>query len=80
MNNWEAQDEPEHLRTIRPSEDPPSKGFYGSRVFAFTDDLDVTNRLFHNLLDAEGRDSWGRPLPRRQPLAALRSPLMVEKG
>ena len=45
----------------------------GSRVFAFTDDLDVTNRLFHNLLDAEGRDSWGRPLPRRQPLAALRA-------
>jgi hypothetical protein len=60
-------------RVLDPSEDPPSKGFYGSRVFAFTDDLDVTNRLFHNLLDAEGRDSWGRPLRGRQPLAALRS-------
>nr|WP_265338629.1 protein DpdJ [Nodularia sp. LEGE 04288] len=60
-------------RILDPSEDPPSQGFYGSRVFAFTDDLDVTNRLFHNLLDAEGRDSWGRPLRGRQPLAALRS-------
>ncbi len=59
-------------RILDPSDEPPSKGFYGSRVFAFTDDLDVTNRLFHNLLDAEGRDSWGRPLRGRQPLAALR--------
>lgn len=59
-------------RVLDPSDNPPSKGFYGSRVFAFTDDLDVTNRLFHNILDAEGRDSWGRPLARRQPLAALR--------
>jgi hypothetical protein len=59
-------------RILDPAKDPPSQGFYGSRVFAFTDDLDVTNRLFHNLLDAEARDSWGRPLRRRQPLAALR--------
>jgi len=60
-------------RVLDPSENPPSHGIYGSRVFAFTDDLDVTNRLFHNLLDAEGRDSWGRPMARRQPLAVLRS-------
>ncbi len=40
-------------------------GHFGSRVFAFTDDLDVTNRLYHNLLDAEGWDSFGRPNPRR---------------
>ena len=60
-------------RVLDLSEDPPSQGFYGSRVLAFTDDLDVTNRLFHNLLDAEGRDSWGRPLRGRQPLGALRS-------
>ncbi|MBW4589395.1 DEAD/DEAH box helicase [Aetokthonos hydrillicola Thurmond2011] len=59
-------------RILDPSDRPPSKGFYGSRVFAFTDDLDVTNRLFHNLLDAEGRDSWSRPLRWRSPLAALR--------
>ncbi|WP_347566313.1 protein DpdJ [Scytonema sp. UIC 10036] len=60
-------------RVLDPSEEPPSKGFFGSRVFAFTDDLDVTNRLFHDLLDAEGRDSWGRPMRGRQPFAALRS-------
>ena len=30
---------------------------YGKKVFAFTDDLDVTNRLYHSLLDAEG---WAR--------------------
>jgi DEAD/DEAH box helicase/Helicase conserved C-terminal domain len=59
-------------RILDPSEDSPSNGLYGSRVFAFTDDLDVTNRLFHDLLDAEGRDSWGRPMRGRQPLAALR--------
>ncbi|PAX60539.1 protein DpdJ [Brunnivagina elsteri] len=60
-------------RVLDPSQDPPSQGFYGSRVFAFTDDLDVTNRLFHNLLDAEGCDSWGRPLRGRLPFATLRS-------
>jgi hypothetical protein len=59
-------------RVLDPVDELPSQGLYGSRVFAFTDDLDVTNRLFHNLLDAEGRDSWSRPLPKRQPLAALR--------
>ena len=47
---------------------------FGTRLFAFTDDLDVTNRLFFDLLDAEGRDSWGRPDPRGNgPLAALRA-------
>ena len=60
-------------RILDPSETSPSQGAYGSRVFAFTDDLDVTNRLFHNLLDAEGRTSWGRPIARRQPLASLRT-------
>lgn len=40
--------------------------YFGSRVFAFTDNLDVTNRLYHNLLDAEGWDSFGRrPNPAR---------------
>lgn len=47
---------------------------FGSRLFVFTDDLDVTNRLYFDLLDAEGRDSWGRPNPRGNgPLAALHS-------
>ena len=30
-----------------------SKGIYGQKIFAFTDDLDVTNRLFDNTRDAE---------------------------
>jgi hypothetical protein len=38
---------------------------FGRRVFAFTDNLDVINRLYHNLLDAEGWDAFGRPNPGR---------------
>jgi DEAD/DEAH box helicase/Helicase conserved C-terminal domain len=59
-------------RILDPSANSPSNGAYGSRVFLFTDDLDVTNRLYHNLQDAEGLNSWGRPDPTRSPLAALR--------
>jgi hypothetical protein len=51
----------------------PSGGMYGRRVYAFTDDLDVTNRLYHNLLDAEGRDDRRRAIPGQDPLASLRS-------
>lgn len=50
-----------------------SGGLYGRRAFVFTDDLDVTNRLYHNLLDAEGRDGTKRPIIGRDPLAALRA-------
>jgi hypothetical protein len=51
---------------------------FGSRVFAFTDNLDVINRLYHNLLDAEGWDSFGRPNRARTlgSLANLRSPTL----
>ena len=49
-----------------------SGGRYGARVFAFTDDLDATNRLFDFLRDAEGMDIFGRPDVNRNPLAALR--------
>ncbi|MFC1482245.1 protein DpdJ [Myxococcota bacterium] len=45
---------------------------FGSRVFMFTDDLDVTNRLFDDLRDAESLDFFGRPRPNREPLAVLR--------
>lgn len=39
---------------------PPvdSRGIFGSRLFAFTDKLDSTNRLYWDLLDAEG---WAWP-------------------
>lgn len=48
-----------------------SGGIFGSRVFMFTDDLDVTNRLFDDLKDAEGYDIFGRPKS-DLPLASLR--------
>lgn len=48
--------------------------YFGSKVFVFTDDLDVTNRLYFNLLDAEGWDSFGRRNTRQTgSLANLRS-------
>ncbi len=52
---------------------PVAAGLYGQRLFVFTDDLDVNNRLFHNLLDAEGRDSWGQGVAGQPTLAALRA-------
>lgn len=48
--------------------DPTTEGIwgrYGSTVFLFTDDLDVTNRMFFNLQDAEALDSFGKPLDQR---------------
>lgn len=61
-----------------------SGGLYGSRVFVFTDDLDVTNRLFFDLRDAEGLDSFGRPAHRRDgstgSLANLRNPALPERA
>jgi len=46
-------------RCLDPRGKDVSKGAFGSKTFLFTDDIDVTNRLYFNLLDAEGRDSWG---------------------
>lgn len=48
-------------------------GMHGRKVFAFTDDLDVTNRLYHNLLDAEGVDHLNRRRQGRTPLASFRA-------
>lgn len=61
----------------RAQDDPTSRvssGVYGTKAFVFTDDLDVTNRLFSYLLDAEGqRYSWGKPTSVKPPLASLRA-------
>lgn len=70
---------------VRAADGPatPSKGAFGQRAFVFTDDLDVTNRLFDDLRDAEAYDHFGNPDPRKQPLAALRSrdlPDLVSRG
>ena len=51
----------------------PSEGRFGGRLFAFTDDLDVTHRLYDDLRDAEGYDAFGRFQPTRGTLAALRN-------
>lgn len=40
-----------------------SGGLFGTRTFVFTDKLDVTNRLYWDLLDAEGW--WDERKPRR---------------
>jgi hypothetical protein len=53
----------------------PSAGLYGSRTFVFTDDLDVTNRLYYYLLEAEGKKVRRGQVQARGssgPLAALR--------
>jgi hypothetical protein len=71
------------MRRVQDASDRPcSEGLYGTREFVFTDDLDVTNRLYFNLLDAEGLDSWGRPNPQKPggSLANLRSSDLPEQG
>lgn len=49
----------------------PGPTRFGRRLFVFTDDLDVTNRLFDDIRDAEGYSIFGRHV--RPPLAALRT-------
>ena len=57
-------------RLMDPATGALSQGRMGQRVFAFTDDLDIINRLFDNFRDAEGYDLFGRP--HHAPLAELR--------
>jgi len=56
--------------------DPPgatdASGAFGRRAFLFTDDLDVTNRLYDDLRDAEAFTIFGRPDTARSPLAYIR--------
>ena len=58
-------------RLMDPAAGDLSQGRIGQRVFAFTDDLDIINRLFDNFRDAEGYDLFGRP--HYAPLAELRT-------
>ncbi|MEU7800673.1 protein DpdJ [Micromonospora arborensis] len=51
---------------------PTSLGAYGNRVFAFCDNLDLVNRLYRQMLSAEGFTETGRRLPNRTALAGLR--------
>ena len=56
--------------------DPPgasdASGAFGRRAFLFTDDLDVTNRLYDDLRDAEAFTIFGKPDAQRLPLANIR--------
>ena len=51
---------------------PTRLGAYGSRVFAFCDNLDLVNRLFRQVLDAEGFTETGQRRPNGFALAGLR--------
>ena len=51
----------------------PSGGAFGSRVFAFTDKLDVVNRLHSQLQDAEGWQPGGVDRKPQGSLAVLRA-------
>lgn len=59
-------------RSLDPYDNRISQGAYGNKLFIFTDDLDVTNRLFFQMRDAEGQTNRGHP-NRKGPLAALRA-------
>ena len=61
-------------RMIDDQHNPSSKGFYGQKVFAFTDDMDVTNRLYQSILDSEGRNDFGQEVAGKKNLASLRIP------
>jgi hypothetical protein len=66
------------MRVMDRSRNEPSHGLYGQKVFAFTDDIDVTNRLYFGIQDAEGRNDRGDPDMVRHtdgPLAVLRRPI-----
>jgi hypothetical protein len=64
------------LRRMLDGPTAPSDGVMGQRVFAFTDKLDVLNRLYSDFGDAEGLDRFGRlnSQYRVKTLASLRKP------
>ncbi len=63
-------------RILDEGRNPKSGGVWGSKTFLFTDDLDVNNRLYANLADAEGWKPRGDQLvPNGNgPLAQYRNP------
>ncbi|SEI52081.1 protein DpdJ [Paraburkholderia diazotrophica] len=60
-------------RRVLDNHDRRSEGTWGTKAFIFTDDLDVNNRLYHQLADAEGWQTSFRGLtPTKPTLASLR--------
>lgn len=65
-------------RMLDSPDQPISGGILGERAFLFADNLDVINRLYFAMLDAEGRRSNGTPDMKNHPnggLAVLRFPM-----
>jgi len=60
-------------RVLDPPKATNASGAFGRRAFLFTDDLDVTNRLFDDLRDAEAYTIFGKPDVGRDTLASLRA-------
>lgn len=68
-------------RMLDSPDHPISGGILGERAFLFADNLDVINRLYFAMLDAEGRRSNGTPDMNVHPrggLAVLRFPMSSE--
>ncbi len=61
-------------RMLDPEPGVPSGGAFGTRLFAFTDKLDVVNRLHSQLQDAEGWQPDGVGRKPSGSLAVLRAP------
>lgn len=68
------------VRLLDPLGKDLSLGAFGQKVFAFSDNLDLTNRLYRQLLDAEGRDPVGKIDENDIPLARLRSEVFHPGG
>jgi len=61
------------LRRVLDKNAGPANAF-GSRVFAFLDNLDLVNRLYRQMLSAEGLSPIGKREPNEAVLAGLRLP------
>ncbi|MGC4957779.1 protein DpdJ [Actinomadura citrea] len=66
------------LRRILDENQADLSGVFGTRVFAFLENLDLVNRLYRQLLNAEGRTAFGAPDPEGHVLASLRAPDYVD--
>lgn len=61
----------------RPRGSGGAPSLFGRRAYVFTDNLDIVNRLYYDLRDAEGFASRGRP---GVPLAAFRAQSQSERA
>lgn len=52
---------------------------FGSKLFVFGDNLDLVNRLYRQVLNAEGLNPFGNPDPQGDMLAGLRMPVHAKR-